>query len=321
MPRVILPKEIQEELCLAARNKIGSNWADLARFLDVPRSSLYNWCKCVRLLPEDVFAKLIKLTSYQTISARYLPDNWGQVKGGLNSIVSQGGSFWTIEGSKKGGTNSAKKVPFPSLSSDLAEFVGIMLGDGGVSRNQITVTLGFTTDKEYAPYVMELIYKLFKIKASAYTPSNHNVFRIRASGVNLVKNLLSYGLVQGNKVKKQFDIPAWIQRKDEYIKACIRGMVDTDGCVHRKVRRGAGGIEYRSVGITFCSASRPLQYSLLKLFSILGFKAAISGRTIYLCGKKQVQRYVREIGFSNPKHLNRYKNFLQDYGWEKAISI
>lgn len=247
-----------------------------------------------------------------------LPDNWGQVKGGRTSVGRHGRSFWTLEGSRKGGTNSAKKFTLPLYSERLAEFVGIMLGDGGISRGQITVTLGYSTDKEYGKYVIKLIRKLFHYKASTYRSTDKDVLRIRASGVNLVKNLLTLGLVEGNKIKQQFDIPSWIQQKAEYIRACIRGMIDTDGCVHRKVRRERNGIEYRSIGITFSSYSNPLQISLIKLFNSLGFKVAISGKTIYLCGKEQVRRYVKEIGFSNPKHMTRYQNFLQQYGWIKV---
>lgn len=320
MPRIYLSKKDQYELCLSAREKLECSWAGLARYLDVLPHTFDNWHRGDRLLPENIFEKLVSISDFPIKKPKLLPDNWGRIKGGKVSTARHGRSFWTLEGSRKGGTNAAKKVPLPSYSENLAEFVGIMLGDGGISRGQITVTLGFTTDKEYASYVIELIYKLFKIKASTYTPSNHNVFRIRASGVNLVKNLLVNGLVQGNKVKQQFDIPGWIQQKEEYIKACIRGLIDTDGCIHRKVRREHNGMEYRSIGITFSSYSKPLQNSLIKLFNIVGFKAAISGVTIYLCGKEQIERYIKEIGFSNPKHLNRYKIFSKNYGWVKVAS-
>lgn len=320
MSRVYLSKEDQYKLCLSARERFGTSWAGLARYLGVLPNTFDNWYKGDRLLPENIFTKLVDLSDFPIKNPKLLPDNWGRAKGGKVTIARHGRNLWTLEGSRKGGINSAKKVQIPIYSEDLAELIGIMLGDGGIAQGQITVTLGFTTDKEYAPYVIRLIYKLFKIKSGSYTPNNHNIYRIQASGVNLVRNLLKLGLVEGNKVKQQFDIPSWIQQKEEYIKACIRGMIDTDGCVHRKVRRERNGLEYRSIGITFCSASLPLQKSLIKLFNTLGFKVAISGKTIYLCGKEQIERYVNGIGFSNPKHLNRYQSFLKNYGWIKVKS-
>lgn len=320
MTRILLPKEIQSQLCSSVREKLGVNWAGLARYLQVPPSSFANWYKTERFLPEDIFKKLIKISKFHISNPKLISDNWGQIKGGKRKIELYGRFFGTVEDNRKGGTNSAKKVVLPKYSEELAEFIGIMLGDGGVTRDQISVTLGYSTDKKYIPYIRRLILRLFRIKTSIYRSQSKDFVRIRASGVNLVRNLLNLGLIQGNKIKQQFDIPLWIQEKESYIRACIRGMIDTDGCVHRKVRRESNGIEYRSVGITFCSASKPLQISFIKLFNTLGFKVAISGRTIYLCGREQIERYVKEIGFSNPKHLGRYQHFLQNYGWIKVKS-
>ena len=192
-----------------------------------------------------------------------------------------------------------------------------MLGDGCISRTQISITLGNSTDHEYVPYIIQLIKKLFRVTGSISYPLKKDAVRIRISGVNLTKNLIKLGLVEGNKIEQSIDIPLWVLQSEAYIMACVRGLIDTDGCVHRKVRRERDGREYRSIGISFCSASKPLRVSVIKLFMRLGFRVASSGRTIYLCGKEQVSRYVNEIRFSNPKHLNRYRDFLPQYGWVK----
>lgn len=320
MARVLLSREIQYKLCLAAREKLKVNWARLARYLQVPPSTLANWYKCERLLPQDIFLELVRIAHISICNPKLFNGNWGRSKGGKMVWLRYGRRpINKHPGYGKNGVSLAKKFPIPSFSKDLAEFVGIMLGDGGITYNQISVTLGYTTDKKYVPYIRKLIHRLFQVQTSIYRTKVKDAIRIRASGVNLVKNLLILGLVQGNKIKQQLDIPKWIQEKDTYIKACIRGMIDTDGCVHRKVRRESNGIEYRSIGITFCSYSKPLQLSLINLFEVIGFKVAISQETIYLCGEKQVKRYIKEIGFSNPKHLKRYQIFLKNYGWRKFI--
>ncbi len=317
MPRVLISKKSQYELCLSAKNKLGVSWNILASDLKVSPRAFRNWYSCDRLLPEDIYIRLAAITGYNMTQKSILPDNWGKVKGGISFVAKYGKYFGTSAGRSKGGANSANKFVQPVYSKELAEFIGIMLGDGGVARGQISITLGYSTDKEYIPFIRKLIYKLFSVRGSTYRSLNRDAIRIQVSGVNLVKILLNLGLVQGDKIKQQFDIPSWIQGNKDYIKACIRGMIDTDGCVHRKVRRESSRVEYRSIGITFCSASKPLQLSMIRLFNLLEYKVAISGRIIYLCGKEQVKRYVNEIGFSNPKHLNRYKKFLLDYGWIK----
>lgn len=317
MARVLIPPDVQYNLCLSAREQLGLSWNGLAKYLQVNSSTFENWYKCTRLLPKEIFDKLSEISRLSIKDFKLLPDNWGLVKGGKASLGKQGGKFWTLEGSRKEGRNSANEFINPDYSEDLAEFIGIMLGDGGISRTQISITLGNSTDHEYVPYIIRLIKKLFRVIGSISYPLNKDVVRIRVSGVNLTKNLKKLGLVEGDKIEQKIDIPVWILQREIYIKACIRGLIDTDGCVHRKVRREKDGREYRSIGITFCSASKPLQISVIKLFARLGFKAAISGRTIYLCGKEQVNRYINEIRFSNPKHLNRYQNFLPQYGWIK----
>lgn len=318
--RVLLPKEIQRKLLFDVKSNFHYTWKQLAVCLGVSGRSLENWYRCERLLPEGIYKTLLDDSRLVIDNVKFLPDNWGLVKGGNASFLKYG-SFWTLEGSKKGGINSSRKFPLPEYSKNLAEFIGIMLGDGGMSRGQISITLGYSTDYKYVPYIKRLVKKLFAIDISISYPPDEDAVKIRVSGVNLVRNLCNLGLVQGDKIKQQINIPSWIFKEESYMKFCVRGLIDTDGCVHRKTRREKNGFEYRSVGITFCSASKPLRESLMRIFSILGFKVAISNRIIYLCGKEQIYRYVAEIGFSNPKHLSRYKSFLQDYGWKKSITV
>jgi len=318
LARVLLSKEIQYQLCFSAREKLEVNWAGLARYFQISSSTLANWYKCKRLLPQEIFLNLARLTGISIQNPKLLKDNWGQVKGGKLVWLRYGRRPVNKNpGHNKSGASLAKKFSLPGFSKDLAEFMGIMLGDGGIDKGQISITLGCSTDYQYAQYIIKLLQKLFAARIGIYYPKKQDTIRIRISGINLVKNLFILGLIKGNKIRQQIDIPVWIKQNDDYAKSCIRGLIDTDGCVHRKVRKTRNSFEYRSIGITFCSASRPLQKSFMKLLDNLGFKTAISGYTIYLCGEEQMRRYVDEIGFSNPKHLSRYKVFLRDYGWKK----
>lgn len=71
--------------------------------------------------------------------------------------------------------------------------------------------------------------KLFGITPKIYTHKKHKVLRVSVSSVNLVKYLASKGLSLGNKVHLQVGVPNWILSKQDYIKGCIRGLIDTDG--------------------------------------------------------------------------------------------
>jgi hypothetical protein len=59
------------------------------------------------------------------------------------------------------------KIP-KRYSNELAEFIGIMLGDGHVSHFQVTVTLG-TKEYEYVEYVSNLMDRVFKAHSKIST--------------------------------------------------------------------------------------------------------------------------------------------------------
>ena len=50
---------------------------------------------------------------------------------------------------------------------------------------------------------------------------------------NLIAYLLKRGLLKGNKVKNQVDIPGWVLKRIDYRKACVRGLIDTDGSFYK----------------------------------------------------------------------------------------
>lgn len=189
----------------------------------------------------------------------------------------------------------------PHESKELAEFIGIMLGDGGMTKGQITIYLSSITDKEYSKYVTDLIKKLFDLKASINEVKKSHVLRIGLSGINVVKYLVQKGLKIGNKVRLQVGVPDWIWKKDDYIKSCIRGLIDTDGCfvIHRYV---VNEKKYKYPKIIFSNKSEPILDFVHKGLKKLGFNPK---RTIefdvWLHNQNEVKRYLKEIGTKNIK--------------------
>lgn len=70
-----------------------------------------------------------------------------------------------IQRSLKAGFNNIRSDVFipTKYSKELAEFIGIMLGDGNISPTQVSVCLG-TKEDEYRDYIINLITKLFGAK-------------------------------------------------------------------------------------------------------------------------------------------------------------
>ena len=137
-----------------------------------------------------------------------------------------------------------------------------------------------------------------------------NTLDIVINGKNFVEFLLKCGLRRGNKILNQIDIPNWIFMKKEFIRGCLRGLVDTDGGIYFHMYT-TNGIKYRHIGLCFTSYSLPLLSSAEKMFLTLGLnvKNEKRGKHLFLYGKKEAGRYLGLVGTSNPKPLTRFKSY------------
>ena len=195
----------------------------------------------------------------------------------------------------------------PKKSIALAELIGILMGDGGITKRQITITLHHKDDLLYSKFVVRLMKELFGVRPSVYHVAKFSVNNIVISRTGLVRYLHELGLPIGNKVKQQFDIPRWIKDNKEFRKACVRGLVDTDGSVFTH-RYKVGGKWYGYKKLAFTSASRPLLQSVHDILTELGIRVRLArqGRDIRIDSIDEMKKYFRLIGSNNQKHLKRY---------------
>jgi len=235
-------------------------------------------------------------------------EKYGCIPRNENYRKAQWRSWWESEGKfKKNAILEYKRVHKPKKSAELAEYIGIMIGDGGLSTYQAIVTLNHIDDLDYTPFVVELIKKLFKVTPSINHSPKNSVNDITVSRKALVECLHELGLPIGNKIKQKLDIPEWIKRNKKFSIACLRGLVDTDGCVfiHRyKVK----GKFYSYKKLSFTSASAPLRESVYVLLKELGLYPRINNKDVRLDRVEDVTHYFSVVGTHNPKHLRRYKS-------------
>ncbi len=204
----------------------------------------------------------------------------------------------TCRSKKKRYNNQRTDLFIPtSHSPELAEFVGILLGDGHLTPTQVTVTLG--KKDIYADYVSKLIFRLFGICPKKFFSRSKDC-TVYFGSVRLVRWFQKMGLVF-NKVQRQVDIPKWIFSRKDFMRSVLRGLFDTDGSVY-KLKSG--------VQISFCNHSTPLISSVQRMLAMLGYHPSqISGYNLYLTRKDDTARFFTEIGFSNKKHAERYLRF------------
>ena len=206
--------------------------------------------------------------------------------------------------------NITKPIKKPCFSSVLAEFVGILLGDGGISKRQVVVTLHRHDDKAYSDYVRYLIEKLFHTVPGIYRNKKSLADSVVISRTELVQFCVDkLGLKIGDKVRQQVGVPLWVKDKKSYSIACLRGLVDTDGCVI-KHRYSAKGKMYYYKKLSFTNSSVPLLKFVFEILSGLGMnpRATKNGKEVRIESQHDMERYFCIVGSNNQKHLNRWLN-------------
>lgn len=204
-----------------------------------------------------------------------------------------------------------KQITTPEYSNELAEFFGIVFGDGGISTPwQCIISLNSVRDKDYVLYIRDLVIRLFGLVPAIRDRRGKYCTVVVCSSVELVEFLIRNGVSTGNKVKKQFDMPEWIRANSDYSRMFVRGMIDTDGILYIH-RHTCLGHVYRNIGLCFSSYSKPLLHSVHSILENAGIYARIhsSGNKLYVYRASDVQRYLDIFGSSNPRMLTKYQDW------------
>lgn len=201
-----------------------------------------------------------------------------------------------------------KFVNIPRKSKNLAEFIGIEFGDGGINNLwQTKISLNAEKDLAYEQYVCSLIKKLFHISPTVIARTNEKTRIIVCTSISLVGYLIKLGCVAGNKVNQQPGIPEWIKENPTYEKAFVKGLVDTDGCLYihkHKIK----GILYQNIGFCFTNHLKKVIMAVAEILRKNGIKAYVKakGTRIYIYNHKDIEKYLSLIGTSNPRILHPY---------------
>lgn len=326
--RVKISKQERKKLFSTIIDRYGS----IKKFSDkikIHRRTLNDWQRGVCTIPMERYSKFIKILDFKEtdFSPQIISDRWhikeASRKGGLATFRKYGNPG-TAEGRRKGGLasiathkkndtrfNNIKFIKKSPKSEKLAEFFGILFGDGHLSNYQVSVTTSSQTDKEHAEYTQKLIEDLFSIKPYLKVRKNKNVINVVASSKNLVKFLNKNGMPIGNKIENNLTAPDWIKNKVIFQKAFIRGLFDTDGCVYLDIHR-IKNKTYKHLGLTITSYADNLVLDIIDFLKNFGFTPTNrdTQKSVFLRRQKEIARYFKEIKTSNPKHYNRYIKFI-----------
>jgi len=318
--RLIFKKGEQAKFILACKAKLNLNWTQIAIKLGLSTRTVRDWSKennrisyvmartlsdmAKVSLPKRI--KILKWSDHLRMAGRI----GGKIQYNKNGSIGDDENrqkawleWWKTKGISNGNKIfKRKEIKIPSKSNLLAEFVGIMIGDGSINNYSVRVTLDSYADKEYIHYVKALVENLFGIKPRLYIHKKFRAVDVVVQSRNLVEFCNTIGLKTGNKIKNNADIPSWIKENKKFSIACIRGLVDTDGCLF-KHNYSVNNKVYHYNKIAFTNKCPLVLQSFYKILIKLGFHVRITkdGNDVRIDRKDDIVKYLKVIGTSNPK--------------------
>lgn len=324
--RILLSEEEKITLFNYLKKKYkAKSLKELSQKLSVSFKTLQNWrYEKRRYLPSTIIPKNINL---QLIDRK--SDNWGQIKGGKETykiLIKKYGIEEIRRRQLKGGKISslrrdrqAKENFKLDLNDPLfLEFYGALLGDGWLSSLSykykvkknlwwVGISGHLKLDREYLMFLRDIINKLFKRKVVIKYRKRWNSMEIILCHKHLILFMnKKLGFPIGKKINLK--INNRFLREWDKIKHIIRGVFDTDGCFY--LDKTPVGNPYPCIMIKMKAPI--LIKQIYKSLIFRGFKVRYkelkNGQVrVDLRGRKQLDKWMKEIGSSNPKHLNKIK--------------
>ncbi|MBN1644837.1 hypothetical protein JW851_02250 [Candidatus Woesearchaeota archaeon] len=267
-------------------------WKQFAETLNISEHTLrYDFRIKGNTLPFSVFQTILELNQKKN------------KKENINKKIKFLDAFW---GQKHKNKANLKKIQQPELTEKYAEFFGAMLGDGCIFSNLsgICISGNSILDRSYLEkYVSPLIFKLFQLKPTIYYSNQSNSMRCIVYSKKIAEFLIQQKFPQGKKTFENLKIPHSFFKETKLLKACIRGLVDTDGSIfaHPNTR----------ICLNISIYSGSLLNSCLKAFKKLNIKVGKYNKGINLYGTSKISNYFEKIGSSNVRNVLKYKIFKE----------
>ena len=205
-------------------------------------------------------------------------------------------------------------------NSDLAELIGIILGDGNLYYNETQhkyfLRISSNTDEEveYRRYTFNLMEKLFGISPRIVDKRDRKGTDLIIQNREIIDQLIITGLKTGNKVKNQVYVPFWILEKEEYIIVCLRGLFDTDGSIYVRNTQ-------KTFGLNFKNGSLLLVKNFKEMCESLSIKTQkIPKPKSYKNPDTEEIFYAYQITIENKSDISKFLNIIKPEKWINHLS-
>ncbi len=289
--RIRFKPELQKKFIEEIKKRSGLTWDQLAKKLDVCiHTIMFDWRSEKSTIPYKIAKRLIKeypFKNWKEIEKKWvkeiLPEDWRQ---------------------RFVGEKIKKTIKIPEKNEDIAEILGIVLGDGHLERKTLTIT-GNCDEIEHYNYIKNKIKRTFGLDSSILKLKNQNAIQLKIYSVELIKFLIANSFVIGDKIKNKESLPRWIFEREEFIHGALRGLFDTDGGIYQKQKK------YKRAIIEFQTDSPCIRRDIFEMLKKIDFTSSKSSGNIRIQNQDEIKRFFSVIGSANPKNIVRYKYFIK----------
>jgi DNA-binding transcriptional regulator WhiA len=220
-------------------------------------------------------------TKYTNLSVKKISDTM-KAKGIDNF------SKWREEMRKLGKIKSV--YPDFDKNGDLAELIGVILGDGHIEvfpRSESLSLFSHSDDHGFVSRYSDLIQKIFKKKPYVAKRKGENCIKI-----SIYENKISsrLNIPSGARGKKEISVPNWILSNTEFIVRYLRGLYEAEGsyCVHKPTR---------TYKLFFSNRNQSLLKNVFLLVKKLGFNPHMRYCDVQVSRKAEVCALIKLLQF------------------------
>lgn len=184
------------------------------------------------------------------------------------------------------------KYPKLKKDGDLAELIGVVLGDGHLSKFPRTEELTIFSNANNPSFVKRyarLMQKMFRKKPYVAKVTWGNCIRIRIYQKNIQKRL---GVPFSPRAEKKIKVPRWILGNKQYIVRYLRGLYEAEGshCIH---------LPTSTFKFFFSNKNETMLRNVFRLMKKLGFHPhrSESNHAIQISRKSEVEKAIKLLRF------------------------
>lgn len=316
--RLFFQEGKQREMLQFLANKYGLTHREIGRQVGIQRRTITGYFSGTKNIRLSSFHKLIsiypEMSVFEQFIEKQLPLNWGSVKGGKKGMH----GLWVKYGietisawrkkeykERKIPLSPTKEIIVPKeINLEIAELLGAYIGDGTITKYFIRIAGDKRFDKSYFKYLSGLFKKNFGVTATITEVAATNQLSLEIRSLKLIQYFTkTFDLALGDKIRNKTKIPECILQSEDLTKACLRGLMDTDGSVSRRST-------YMCLAFTAHSPVLLDQvYGIGLKFGYFTYKGHNqTGSNSW----KKIRKYFAEVGSSNLRHIVRFEERLRN---------